>query len=65
MKSSKQRHQVSTPKTDVEAAWERFENRLKHMTREEKLQTFVNAGILTPKGNTRKPYRGLFVNAKS
>jgi len=34
------------------------------MTREEKLQTFVDAGILTKKGNPTKPYRGVFVKAK-
>jgi hypothetical protein len=34
------------------------------MTREEKLQTFVDAGIFTKKGNPTKPYRGVFVKAK-
>ncbi len=34
------------------------------MTREEKLQTFVDAGILTKNGNAKKPYRGVFVKAK-
>lgn len=55
----------ATPKSDVEAAWERFEKRLDRMTREEKLQTFVDAGILTKKGNLTKPYRGTFVKVKA
>lgn len=44
-------------KSDIRAAWDRFEKRLDKMTREEKLQTFVNAGILTKKGKLTKPYR--------
>ncbi|MBK1881460.1 hypothetical protein JIN85_03475 [Luteolibacter pohnpeiensis] len=49
----------------VEAAWERFKKRLDTMTKEEKLQTFVDAGILTKKGNPTKPYKGVFVKAKA
>jgi hypothetical protein len=41
----------------VEAAWERFKKRFDIMTDEEKLQTFVDAGILTKKGRLTKPYR--------
>lgn len=52
-------------KSDIRAAWERFEKRLDKMTREEKLQTFVDAGILTKKGNPTKPYRGVFVKMKA
>lgn len=44
-------------KSDIRAAWDRFEKRLDKMTREEKLQTFVDAGILTKKGKPTKPYR--------
>jgi len=55
----------SPPKTSaIEEAWKRFEKRLDKMTREEKLQTFVNAGILTKKGNPTKPYRGVFAKVK-
>lgn len=52
-------------KSEIRAAWERFEKRLDKMTREEKLQTFVDAGILTKNGNPTKPYRWIFVKAKS
>ena len=34
------------------------------MSKEEVLQTFVDAGILTEKGNVRKPYKGVFVPVK-
>ncbi len=48
---------------DIAAAWERTKKRLDKMNKEEILQTFVSAGILTKKGNPTKPYRGLFVKA--
>jgi hypothetical protein len=47
-----------------QAAWKRAKARLDKMTKEESLQIFVNAGILTEKGNVRKPYRGVFVPIK-
>lgn len=50
--------------SSAEEAWKRIKKRINHMTREEKLQTFVDAGILTKKGNAKKPYRGVFVKAK-
>lgn len=54
------------PKTsDMEEAWAVIKKRLDNMTREENLQTFVDAGILTKKGNPTKPYRGVFVKAKA
>lgn len=46
------------------AAWKRAKARLDKMTKEESLQTFVDAGILTEKGNVRKPYKGVFLPAK-
>ncbi len=49
---------------DITAAWERAKMRLDRMTKEETLQTFVSAGILTKKGNLTKPYRGVFVKVK-
>lgn len=52
-------------RNDITAAWERAKKRLDRMTKEETLQTFVNAGILTKKGNLTKPYRGVFVKTKS
>ena len=36
-----------------------IKERLKLMTKNEVLETFVDAGILTKKGNVRKPYRGV------
>jgi hypothetical protein len=50
---------------DITTAWERTKKRLDKMNKEEILQTFVSAGILTEKGNLTKPYRGVFVKAKS
>lgn len=46
---------------DVEAAWVRAKKRWDRMDSEERLQTFVDAGILTKKSNLTKPYRGAFV----
>ena len=46
---------------DVGAAWERAKKRWDKMDQGEKLQTFVDAGILTKKGNLTKPYKGAFV----
>jgi len=34
------------------------------MTPKEKAQTYVTAGILTKKGNVRKPYRNVIVPIK-
>lgn len=34
------------------------------MSREEIQQTFLDAGILTKKGNLTKSYRGMYVKAK-
>jgi hypothetical protein len=46
---------------DVGAAWERAKKRWDKMDQVEKLQTFVDAGILTKKGNLTKPYKGAFL----
>lgn len=57
---------TSEPKTsDITIAWERAKKRLDQMNEEEIKQTFVDAGILTKKGNLTKPYRGVFVRVKS
>lgn len=40
--------------------WKIIEKRIAAMTKEEVLETFVSAGILTKKGNVTKPYRGVF-----
>ncbi len=50
---------------DLEQGWAKVEKRLDQMTPEEKLQTLVDAGILTEKRNVRKPYRGVFRKVKS
>lgn len=47
------------------AAWKNVKSRMAKMTKDEKLQTFVSAGILTKKGNVTKPYKGVFVKAKA
>jgi len=52
----------SQPFFDVRAAWKRVSRELDSMSKEERLATLVNAGILTPKGNPRKPYRRLFAS---
>ena len=50
-----------TKKLTLEEASKKFRDRLKKMSQEEILQTFVSAGILTEKGNVRKPYRDAIV----
>lgn len=65
MKRSKLLRPVSYPSADPLADWERVKKRLDSMTKEESLQSFVNAGILTKKGNPTKPYRGVFIKAKA
>lgn len=50
---------------DIEQGWVKVGKRLDKMTPEEKLQTFVDAGILTKKRNVRKPYRGVFRKVKA
>jgi len=47
----------------LEKAAERALERVKKMTKKELLGTFVDAGILTEKGNVRKPYKGVFVKS--
>lgn len=63
---SKVKSAPSEPRTsDITAAWERTKKRLAKMNKDEIQQTFVDAGILTKKGNLTKPYRGAFVKLKS
>lgn len=63
---SKVRSTTSEPKTsDITVAWERAKKRLEKMNKDEIQQTFVDAGILTKKGNLTKPYRGVFVKVKN
>ena len=50
---------------DITAAWKRTKKRLDQMNKDEILETFVSAGILTKNGNLTAPYRGVFVKAKS
>ncbi len=44
-------------KVDILAAWKEVQRRLAKMTDEEKRQTLIQAGILTPKGNLRAAYK--------
>lgn len=46
--------------SDLPEIWQGVEKRLEKMSKAEILQTLVSAGILTPKGNPTKPYRGAF-----
>ena len=43
------------------AAWQRAKTRLDAMSKEEKRQIFVNAGILTQKGEITEPFENVFV----
>lgn len=43
------------------SAWKRAKARLDAMSKEEKRQIFVNAGILTKKGEITEPFENLFV----
>lgn len=47
------------------AAWQKVRSRMSKMTDGEKRQTLVSAGILTEKGNVKKPYKGVFVKTKA
>jgi len=49
---------------DVVATWKRISEDLKAMTRAQRAETLVTAGILTKKGNVRKPYRNVIVPIK-
>ena len=46
---------------DVAALWKRVSAKFQAMTPEEKRQTYVDAGILTKKGNVCKRYRNVIV----
>lgn len=48
-------------KRDLLSAWKQAKTRIDAMTTEERTQTLVQAGILTSKGNLRKPYKDLNV----
>jgi len=49
------------PSMDVVATWKRISADLKAMTPKQKAETLVSAGILTQKGNVRKPYKNVIV----
>jgi hypothetical protein len=46
-------------KPDLLAIWKQVRQRLDKMSAQERTQTLVEAGILTSKGNLRKPYKDL------
>jgi hypothetical protein len=54
----------SAESLDVVALWKRVSAKFDAMTPKEKAQTYVTAGILTKKGNVRKPYRNVIVPIK-
>jgi len=49
---------------DVRRAWSQVEKRLQRMSNEDRAQTLVKAGILTPKGKVTKPYAKVFGSGK-
>lgn len=53
------------PNLDIGEVWKKASKRIRNMSEEESLSIFVNAGILTPKGNVRKPFREVIVPMKS
>ncbi len=52
------------PNLDIGEVWKKASKRIRNMSEEESLSIFVNAGILTPKGNVRKPFREVIVPIK-
>ncbi len=55
--------QASTTQ-DIGEVWKRTSKRIHNMSEEESLAIFVNAGILTPKGNVRKRFKEVIVPMK-
>ena len=53
----------TSTKTPLEVTAERVLEKVKKMNQQELLNTFVDAGILTKKGNVKKPYREVLVNS--
>jgi hypothetical protein len=49
---------------DIGEVWKRTSKRIHNMSEEESLAIFVNAGILTPKGNVRKRFKEVIVPMK-
>lgn len=49
---------------DIGEAWKRAAKRIRNMSEEESLAIFVNAGILTPKGNVRRRFKEVIVPMK-
>lgn len=49
---------------DVRSAWREVEKKLDAMTDSERVQTLVDAGILTRSGAVAKPYKGVFKTRK-
>lgn len=45
---------------DVRRAWREVEKELQAMTDSERVQTLVDAGILTRSGAVARPYKGVF-----
>jgi hypothetical protein len=54
---------VSASSNPYMAAWQRTKARLDSMSKGERRQIFVNAGILTRKGKVGKPFKKVFVEA--
>lgn len=57
MANAHARSNKSSSVTVPDEAFSRALNRMKTMTKTERIQSLKNAGILTPGGNYTKPYR--------
>ncbi len=53
------------PNFDIAQVWKETSKRIRNMSKEESLSIFVDAGILTPKGNVRKRFKEVIVPMKS
>lgn len=52
------------PTFDIAQVWKETSKQLRRMTDAERLSIFVDAGILTPKGNVRKRFKDVIVPMK-
>ena len=53
------------PTFDIAQVWKESSKQLRRKTDAERSSIFVDAGILSPKGNGRKPFREVIVPMKS
>jgi hypothetical protein len=56
---------IMSDKPDIRDAWKQASGKFRRLNAQGRLKIFVNAGVLTAKGNVRKPYRKVIVPVKS